>query len=115
LFLQVSPALPEGDTLLEQKGAQLIDDAGTARNKPAPNAVESLKVKLIVRLDRHKAYVRSLHCFGSSLGIKIVVLVGLQKRLYKLYRHEPNFVSQYLQRRTKKMSAAVRFYVDRTE
>jgi hypothetical protein len=56
-------------------------------------AVESLQVKLIVRLDRYKTHVRLLHRLGNSLLIKIVVLVGLQKRFHKLCSHKVDFVS----------------------
>jgi hypothetical protein len=112
LFSKVCPPLPESDAPLKQKGAQLIYDTGAARNKPVPHAMESLKIKLIVRLDRDKAHVRPLQRFSNSLGIQIVVLVRLQEGLYKLCRHKPDCVSLGRQRRTKEMSSAARFHAD---
>jgi hypothetical protein len=90
----------------------LIDDTGSARDKPVANAMESPKVQLIVRLDGHKAHVPPLSRFGDSLGIKMVVLIELQKWRYKSYRHEPDFVTLRRQRCPNKVTAKARFHTD---
>jgi len=56
--------------------------------EPLPLGSDPMVDQATVRLDRHKAHVRPLHCFGNSFGIKVVVLVGLQKWLYELCRHK---------------------------
>jgi hypothetical protein len=71
----------EGDASLQQEGAHLVDDSGTATNQSLAHAVKSLKIKPIVGLDRHKAHVLALHRLGDSFGIEEIVFVGLHKRL----------------------------------
>ena len=67
--------------MLEQEGANLIDYSGALADEPASDAMERLKIKLLVVLEGDKAHGRALHRLCNRLGIAVVVLVALENGL----------------------------------
>jgi len=80
-FAQESQALAHGDPSFQKEAADLIDHRGTLAHQAGAHPMQSLEVKLLGRLCRHKPHRRSLNCFGDSLGIAEVVFVPFAKRL----------------------------------
>ena len=64
--------MPYRNAALQQKGADLIDDAGALADQPLPHAVQCLQIKLIGGLRRHELHRRPLHGFGDCLRITAV-------------------------------------------
>jgi hypothetical protein len=86
--------LTHSDAVLEQEGANLVDYSGALADEPASDAVERLKIELLVALEGHKAHGWALHRLCNRLGIAIVVLVALQKRLDVFRWHQANVVAE---------------------
>jgi hypothetical protein len=73
---QEPQCLPNGNATFQQKGADLVDDAGALADQPLSHAVHRLKVQLIGGLGRDELHRRALHRFGDSLGVSEVVLLA---------------------------------------
>ena len=69
---------PRRNAALQQKGADLIDDAGALADEPLPHAVQCLQVELICGLGSYELDGRSLHRLGDCLGIAEVILLPLR-------------------------------------
>jgi hypothetical protein len=67
LVSKEAQSLPDGDATFQQKGADLVDDAGALTHQPLAHAVHRLKVQLIDGLGRDELHRRALHRFGMSL------------------------------------------------
>ncbi len=63
-------------TALQQKRADLIDDAGALANQSLAHAMECLQIELVGGLGGDKLHGRALHRLGNSLGIAKVVLLS---------------------------------------
>ena len=61
---------------LQQKGANLIDDAGALTDQPLPDAMQG-RVELFGSLRCHKLHSRPLDCLGDRFRIAEVVLLAL--------------------------------------
>jgi hypothetical protein len=81
--------LPHDDAPLQQKSANLIDDASALVDQPLSDAVQCLQVKLIGRLCHHKLHRGPLHRFSNGLRISEVVLLPLRIRPHVLCWHQP--------------------------
>ncbi len=91
-------------SLAQQKSSQLVDHRRVARDETISNPVDRLQVQLVICLDRNEAYVLSLDCFGYSLRIDEVAVVGLYERLHERRRNQTNFVALLAQRSTEEVS-----------
>ena len=75
--MQEPQALPHGDAAIEEKVADLIDDARALANQPLPHPMERLEVELIggLRSPQTSSSVR-LHRFGDCLSVAEVILLS---------------------------------------
>jgi hypothetical protein len=69
--------LPDGNTSLEEKCSDLIDDAGALADQPFAHPVQRLRVELLDRLGRDKLHGWTLDRLGDGLGVPEVVLLPL--------------------------------------
>src|SRR5664279_2743923 len=65
-----------------------------ARDEAGANAVECLKIELVLRLLAHDAQVRSQGCLGDRLCVVIIVLLPLHERLYIDRWNDPRLVAK---------------------
>jgi hypothetical protein len=89
------PLCGKGDAALQQKTADLVDQCRATLHQAITNSMHGLHIKLLLRLDRHKAHVLLGHRFGDRFCVEEVVLVRLSVRLYELGRDEPYLVSLF--------------------
>jgi hypothetical protein len=82
-------ASPNGDALLNQKGADLVDCRCPARDQSGADTMTRLQVELILALLLDKPQVRSQRRLGDGLGIVVVVLLPLQEGLDVDRRDDP--------------------------
>jgi len=71
-------ALTYGEAPLEEKGADLIDHAGSLPDKTVAHPMNGLRIELILDLGGSKLHGRALDCLCESLGIAEVVLLSLR-------------------------------------
>src|SRR5215469_9766934 len=81
----------------QQKGADLINDAGPLTDQPLAHAVQRLQVELVGRLGRDELHGWTLHRLGDRFRIAIVVLLTFGIRPHILCRHQPCLVPKRLQ------------------
>jgi hypothetical protein len=104
--------LPHCDAALQQKGADLIDDAGTLPDQSFAHAMQRLQVELLGALGRHELHRRALHRFSNRLGVAIVVLFTLAIRAYVFRRHQSGIVAKRLKLATQMMRPSARLHAD---
>ena len=59
-----------------------------------PHPVQRLQIELLDRLRGHKAHPRALNRLGDRLGVAVIVLQPLEKRLHVARRHQPGVVAE---------------------
>jgi hypothetical protein len=64
--------------MLQQEGANLIDDAGALPDKSFAHPVQRLQVKLIDCLGSDEFHRRALHRFSDRLGVAEIVFLPLE-------------------------------------
>ena len=72
---------PNGDPMLDEKSADLVDRRRASRHQPGAHAMQSLQIELILRLLLHDAQVGAQSRLGNGLGVVVVVLLTLRERL----------------------------------
>src|ERR1022692_1360055 len=77
---------------LGQQTADLVDLCGAPNDKPLARTVQPEQRLLFSVLDRHKSHVRPTDGLAYRLGIRCVILVALDERLYELWRYQLNCV-----------------------
>src|SRR5207247_2199176 len=97
---------------LQQKGADLIDDAGALADQSLAHAMERLQVKLIRSLRRHELHRGALYRLGDRLCVAEVVLLSLRIGSNVLRRHQPGVVAMLPQLTAKMMCADTGFHAD---
>src|SRR6266566_1306327 len=90
-------ALPHNDAAFDEEAADLVDHARTLADEARAHAMQSQKIHLLWRLDRHKMHGWPLHGFRNRLRIAVVVLVSLEERLHVLRRDQTHIVASGLQ------------------
>src|SRR6266478_1244729 len=74
------------DAAFDEEAADLVDHTRTLADEARAHAMQSQKIHLLWRLDRHKMHGWPLHGFRNRLRIAVVVLVTLEERLHVLRR-----------------------------
>src|SRR6266566_4475332 len=90
-------ALPHNDAAFDEEAADLVDHTRTLADEARAHAMQSQKIHLLGRLDRHKMHGWPLHGFRNRLRIAVVVLVSLEERLHVLRRDQTHIVASGLQ------------------
>src|SRR5439155_2207605 len=90
-------ALPHNDAAFDEEAADLVDHTRTLADEARAHAMQSQKIHLLWRLDRHKMHGWPLHGFRNRLRIAVVVLVTLEERLHVLRRDQTHIVASGLQ------------------
>ena len=70
-------SLPNSNATFQQKGPDLVDNAGALADQPLSHTVHGLKVQLVDCLGRDELHRRALHRFGNGLRVTEVVLLSL--------------------------------------
>jgi len=91
---QETQPLPYRDAALQQKGADLIDDAGALTDQSLAHAVHRLQVELLGGLGRDELHGWALHCLGDRFRIAIIVLLTFGVRADVFSRHQPGVVAK---------------------
>ena len=104
--------LAHRDAVLEQEGANLVDYGGALANEPAADAMECLKIELLVALEGYKAHSRALHRLGDCLSIAIVILVTFAIRPHVVGRHQPGVMAKRLKFATEMMRPGAGLHAD---
>lgn len=89
-------SLPHSDAALEEKGADLIDDARASADQPLTHAV-SLQVKLRGGLGGNELHRRPLDRLGNRFRIAEVVLLAFRVGANILCWHEPGVAPKCLE------------------
>ena len=105
-------SLPHSNPALQQKGADLIDDARALADQPLTNAMERLQIELIGSLCRHELHGGPLHRLGNRLCVAEVVLLPLRIGTHVLCRHQPGVVAKPLELATEMMGADACLHAD---
>jgi hypothetical protein len=98
LAKEASP-LPDGNTPLEEKGPDLIDDTSALADQPFAHPVQCLQVELLDGLRRHELHRWTLDRLGNCLRITEVVLLPFGVRADILCRHHSGIVTSAFSRR----------------
>src|SRR6266566_8948516 len=114
LVAKEAQSLPNSDATFQQKGADLVDDAGALADQPLSYAVHRLKVQLVGGLGRDELHRRSLHRFGDGLGVTEVVLLSFRIGPNVPRRHQPRIVAELLEPAAEMMCADAGFHADQT-
>ena len=61
---------------LQQKGANLIDDAGALTDQPFTHPMQCLQIELVGRLGGNEFHCRPLHRLGNCFRVAIIVLLS---------------------------------------
>jgi hypothetical protein len=69
--------LSNGNSALEQKTTNLVDDRGSLHDKPAANPMDCLQVELFGAFQGHEPHRRSLDRLGDGFRVPVVVLLPL--------------------------------------
>ena len=109
---QGARAGPDGDALLDQEGADLVDRRRPAGDQSGPDAMTGLQIELILALLLDEAQVRAQRRLGDGLGIVVVVLLSLHERLDIDRRDDPRLVAQGAQGPADKVRAQARLHAD---
>src|SRR5262249_22477873 len=96
-------SLPNGDSALQQKGSDLVHDAGALADQPFTHPMQRLQVELIGSLRRHEFHRWALHRLGDRFRVAEVVLLSLRIRANVLGRHQPGIVTKTLELATEMM------------
>jgi hypothetical protein len=86
--------LPHGNPTLQEKGADLIDDAGPLPDQTLPHPVQRLEIQLIGGLRGHELHCRALDGLGDCLRVAEVVLLPLRVRAHVFRRHQPGIMAK---------------------
>jgi hypothetical protein len=78
LGAQEAQPLPHRDAAFQQKGADLIGDAGALTDQSLAHAMQRLQIELIGGLRGDELHARALHRFGDRLRIAEVVLLPFE-------------------------------------
>jgi hypothetical protein len=70
-------SLPYCDAALQQKGADLIDDASALADQSLTHTMQRLQVELVGGLRRHKLHRWTLHRLGNRLRVAEIILLPL--------------------------------------
>ena len=105
-------SLPDGNATFQQKGPDLVDDAGALAHQPLSHAVHRLKVQLIDGLGRDELHGRALHRFGNGLRVTEVVLLSLRIGTIILRWHQPGVVVKAIELAAEMMRADAGFHAD---
>ena len=111
---QEAQPLPHGNAALQQKGTDLVDDAGALADQTRTHAVQRLQVELFGSLRSDELHRRALHGFGDRLGVAEVVLLSLVVRADVFRRHQPGIVTKQLEPAAEVMRANAGFHADET-
>jgi hypothetical protein len=112
LDAQEAQPLPYRNAALQQKGADLIDEAGALTDQSLADAVQCLQVKLSDGLCGDESHRWALHCLGDRLRVAIVVLLTFGIRADVFRRHQPSVVTKRLQLATEMMRADACLHAD---
>ena len=104
--------MAHGDAALQQKGADLIDDAGALADQSLAHPAQRLQVELFGGLGRHELHRRPLHSLGDRLGVTKVVLLALGIRPNIFRRHQPGVMAKAVQLAAEMMRADAGFHAD---
>ena len=104
--------MPHRDAALQQKGADLIDDAGALADHSLAHTVQRLQVELVGGLRCDELHGRTLYRLGDGFRIAKVVLLSLRVRPNILRRHQPSVVSKHLQLTTEMMRPNAGLHAD---
>jgi hypothetical protein len=102
----------EGDTALQQKAPDLVDQGRATLHPSIPNSVHGLHIELLLCLDLHKAHVLFGYRFGDRFRIQEVILVRLAVRLHELGGDEPHFVTLFSECGSQKVCSGTRLQAD---
>ena len=84
----------DGDTAVEQEGADLVDNRRTLADQVGAHPMQGLQVELLLRLGRDEAHGRALHGLGDGFRVAEVVLVALEEGLHVSGRHQSRVVAE---------------------
>ena len=87
-------SLPYCDAALQQKGADLIDDASALADQSLTHTMQRLQVELVGGLRGHKLHRWTLHRLGDRLRVAEVILLPLGIWPYVLRRHQSGIVAE---------------------
>src|SRR5260370_39979991 len=110
----MSGACSDGNTMLQEKPAQLVDYGSSAANPTITHAMQGLQIQLRLVLDRDKSHRRSLNRFRDRFRIDIVVLVGLDEWPNILRGHDLDVVSLGYKSTSEEVGAGTSFDTDQT-
>ena len=105
LLAKVMPAF-------QQEGTPLVNHGCAACDRPVPNPMDRLQIKLVVRLDRNESHVLSTNRFRDGFVTNEVVLVRLHERLHELRRNQLNVVTLLSQNTAQKVRSRAGFQTD---
>src|SRR5882762_5870595 len=103
LGTQEAQSLPNSNASFQQKGGDLVDDAGALAHQPLPYAVQPLQVELVGGLGRDELHRRALHRLRNGLRVAEVVLLSLRIGPNVPRRHQPGIVAEPLEPAAKMM------------
>ena len=89
--------MPNSNATFQQKGADLVDDAGALAHQPLPYAVQPLQVELVGGLGRDELHCWALHRLRNGLRVTEVVLLSLRIAANIPCRHQPGIVAKLLE------------------
>ena len=95
----------DGDPMLDEEGADLVDRRRAARHQARAHAMAGLQVELILRLLAARAQVGAQSRLGDGLGIVVVVLLTLHERLDVDRRDDARRVPEPAQRAADEVGA----------
>jgi hypothetical protein len=87
-------SLPYCDAALQQKGADLIDDASALADQSLTHTMQRLQVELVGGLRRHKLHRWTLHRLGNRLRVAEIILLPLGIWPHVLRRHQSGIVAE---------------------
>src|SRR5215471_7018867 len=93
-YSQPMQALRDGDTAVEQEGADLVGNGRALADEAGAHPVQGLQVELFLGLGGDEAHGRTLDGFGDGLRIAVVVFVTLEECTRVLRGHESGVVAE---------------------
>src|SRR5262249_54038604 len=111
---QETQSLPHCNAALEQKGADLIDDASALADQALAHAMQCLQVELVDRFGCDELHSWALHRLGDRLCVAVVVLLTFGIRAHIFCGHQPCLVPKRLQLAAKMMGADTGLHTDQT-
>src|ERR1022692_230763 len=97
---------------LGQQPADLVDLCGALNDKPLARTVQPEQRLLFGVLDRHKSHVWPPDRLAYRLGIRCIILVALDERLYELWRYQLDRVPNCSELAGPKMRSAAGLHPD---